>query len=67
MKEINKLLNKFLKENINNKERIINCYKVSEFDDNINEILDEHEYIFNTSGIHRIEDVFKDYKKEIAN
>ena len=65
--ETNKMLNKFFKkyncENIN----IINCYEVTEFDDNIRDILDNHRYILNTSGIHKIEDIFEDYKKEKAN
>ena len=67
IKEINILLKKFFEKNKCNNIKIINCYKVLEFDDNIKEILDEHEYIFNTAGIHKIEDVFEDYKKEIAN
>lgn len=67
IKEINILLKKFFEKNKYNNIKIINCYKVLEFDDNIKEILDEHEYIFNTAGIHKIEDVFEDYKKEIAN
>ena len=38
-----------------------------EFDDNIREILDAHELIINTSGIHEIGDIFEDYKKKKAN
>ena len=34
-----------------------------EFEDNIKSILDTNEYILNTSGIHRIDEVFDDYKK----
>ena len=41
--------------------------EVREFDDNIREILDSHESIINTSGIHKIEDIFEDYKKKKAN
>ncbi len=68
IQEINNILNEFLRKNTNfNKFKIINCYEVSEFDDNIKEVLDEHEYIFNTSGIHKIEEIFENYKKEIAN
>lgn len=33
------------------------------FNENIKEILDNHEMIFNTSGEHRIEDLFEGYKK----
>ena len=55
--------NKFNKEEI----KIINCYEVTEFDDNIRDILDEHDLIINTSGIHKIEDLFDNYKKRRAN
>ena len=61
--EINNILNKFFEEKNNNNIKIINCYKASEFDDNIRDILDKHEFILNTSGIHRIEEVFENYKK----
>lgn len=69
--EINKMLDKFIEKNnskLNHKYlTIISCYEVSEFDDNIREILDMNEYILNTSGIHRIEEIFEDYKKRIVN
>lgn len=65
--ETNNILDKFFNKNINkinNKNiKIINCYEVTEFDDNIREILDSHEYILNTSGVHKIEEIFEDYKK----
>lgn len=71
IKEINKILNKIFDKytnKINHKYiTIINCFEVTEFDDNIREILDVHEYILNTSGIHRIEEIFEDYKKKVAN
>jgi len=71
IEEINLILNKFLnKDNnkLNKKEIIIiNLYEVTEFDNNIREILDKHELIINTSGIHKIEDIFEDYKKEKIN
>ena len=64
IQKINNILNKILdNENI----QIINCYKVLEFDDDIKEILDEHKYILNTSGVHRINEIFEDYKSKIAN
>ena len=67
IEEANKLIEKYLNKNnnkINDVEiTIINCYEVSEFDDNIREILDNHELIINTSGIHSIENIFEDYKK----
>lgn len=46
---------------------VINCFEVEEFDDDIREILDEHEFIINTSGINRIEDVFDLGKEKQAN
>lgn len=71
IEEANKIIEKFLNKNINkiNKKKItiINCYEVREFDDNIREILDSHELIINTSGIHKIGDIFEDYKKKKAN
>ena len=71
IEEANKIVHKFLKKSynkINNKKiSIINCYEVKEFDDNIRDILDNHQYIINTSGIHDIGDIFEDYKKEKAN
>ncbi len=69
--EVNKLINKFIKKNINKISKkeitIINCYEVSEFDDNIREILDTHEFIVNTSGIHKIGDIFEDYRNKKVN
>lgn len=71
IEEANKIIEKFLNKNTNklNKKKItiIDCYEVSEFDDNIREILDSHELIINTSGINKIEDIFEDYKKKKAN
>lgn len=71
IKEINKMINKFLEKNsnkINHKYiTIINCYEVSEFNDNIREILDMNEYILNTSGVHKIEEIFEDYKRKVVN
>ena len=69
--EVNRMLNKFLEKNANKVSHkyitIINCYEVTEFDDNIREILDMHEYILNTSGVHKIEEIFEDYKRKIVN
>ena len=41
---------------------IINLYKIVD-NKNISDILDENEYVINTSGIKRIEEVFTEYKK----
>ena len=71
IEEANKTIEKFLNKNSNKinqkKITIIDCYEVREFDDNIREILDAHELIINTSGIHKVEDIFEDYKKKKVN
>lgn len=61
--ETNNILNKFFEKNNYENISIINFYKVSDFDDSIKEILNKHEFILNTSGTHKIEEVFVDYKK----
>ena len=66
-KIINKILNKYCNKIQDKEIKIINCYEVTEFDDNIREILDLHEFILNTSGLHKIEEVFDGYKKEHYN
>ncbi len=45
---------------------IINCYEVSEFNSNINNILNENDYIINTSGIQPVEEIFRGRKKKIS-
>ena len=46
--------------------RIINCYEVNEFNENLQEILDKHDKILNTSGIHEIEEMYNSYIKKQA-
>jgi len=46
---------------------IINCYEVTQFNDNIKNVLDKHDLIINTAGIHPIEEVFAGYEKRMAN
>lgn len=58
-KHIKKLKNKYI--------TVIDCYEVSQFNDNIKDILDAHESIINTSGIHDISEVFDGYQKKVAN
>ena len=48
---------------INGAIKIINCYEVIELEGSINEILDEHDKILNTSGEKEINEIFEDYKK----
>lgn len=44
--------------------KIIDFYEVGNFNENVKEILEKHEMIFNTAGEHKIEEIFEDYKKE---
>ena len=65
---INKNIEYWLDMNIDKIEgihiNIINCYEVSEFNSNINSILNEHEYIINTSGEYPVESMFEGHRKE---
>ncbi len=69
IKIVNEMIEKYFNKYRNNKKYItvINCFEVEEFDDDIRDILYEHEYIINTSGINKIEDVFEIYKEKQAN
>ncbi len=69
IEEVNIIIDRFLQKNkISDKKiNIIDCYEVTDFDDNIREILDTHEFILNTSGIHDIGDIFEDYSKKKIN
>ncbi len=59
----NQNVEKILK-NIEGKQiKIINCYEV-EMQNEVNHILDKHDFVINTSGIKKIEEIFTDYKKE---
>lgn len=65
---INNFLERFLEKNSYSEETIIfimDFYEVGTFNDNITDILDTHEIIFNTSGEHKIEEVFERKKTEI--
>lgn len=61
----NKNIEKFLNDNMNKyKEvsiKIIDCFEVSEFNVNMQEILHSHDKILNTSGEKEICDVFEGY------
>lgn len=59
------IINKIIKENINKIKdiKIINCYSIGDFNENINQILNNHDTMFNTSGEHEIGEIFKGYKK----
>ncbi len=57
------MVRKFLDKNSKKYEDttifIMDFYEVGTFNENITEILNKHEFIFNTSGEHKIEDVFE--------
>lgn len=58
---VNKKIEELFKieESLENKNiRITNCYKIKDFQENIKEILTNHEAIFNTSGERKIEDIY---------
>ena len=49
-----KQVNKYLEDNNKNSISIINCYHVTQIEQNISEILSTHDLILNTSGNHKI-------------
>ena len=46
--------------------KVISCYEVTEFNENLQEILNKHDKVLNTSGIHEIEELYSGYIKEQA-
>ena len=62
---VNEMLEKNAKQHPNKKFKIINCFEVSDFNGNINEILETHDKILNTSGEKEIEEVFDGYQSPI--
>ena len=58
-----KVMKYFETHNIKQSIKIVNCYEVMEFNGSIQEILDEHDKILNTSGEKEITDVFADYER----
>lgn len=58
--EINDCLSITLK-NIYREIRIINCYELYDSNNSLYDILDKHDYVFNTGGLKRKEYVFPDY------
>lgn len=58
---ISKFINKNGKTLGEKNVKIINCYTVNDFNENIKEILDSHDVMFNTSGEHKIEEIFDGY------
>ena len=59
-------INKMLDKNLNNLYKdctIINCYEVFDSNSMLYNILDNHEYVFNTGGMHKKEEIFPEYHK----
>lgn len=65
-KNIDKWIKKSEKKLKKKEIKIINCYEVTEFNRDLNEILDNHDKILNTSGIHEIEEMYSGYVKKRA-
>ena len=67
---INKNIDKWMQKNekklIRKEIKIINCYEVGEFNNSLQEILDKHDKILNTSGIHEIEEIYSGYIRKMA-
>lgn len=60
IKKVNSYLAEYLKT-IYREIRIINCYELYDSNNSLYEILDKHDYVFNTGGLKRKEYVFPDY------
>ena len=63
-------VNRYLKENMINiyrEVRIIDCYEIYDSNTMLYNILDNHEYVFNTGGMHNKGDIFPEYKKAKAS
>lgn len=61
---IRKYVNKNIKKIQDQRIKIINCFQVDEFNENIREILNEHDFYLNTAGEQKIEEVFGDIIKK---
>ena len=57
---ISKSYSKIVYKNIN----IINCYEITQLNNNIEDILNEHDSILNTSGQKRLSEVFEGYEEK---
>ena len=53
VKNINECLEKY------GENKIINCFKLEEFEENSREILEKHDAILNTLGVKKISEMFK--------
>lgn len=64
IEKTNKSIEKWNRKYKVDKIKIINFFEVTEFNNNIKEILDSHDRILNTSGEKEISEVFDGYIKE---
>lgn len=58
--ETNSYVDRYLK-NVYREVRIINCYELYDSNNFLYEILDKHDFVFNTGGLKKKEFVFPDY------
>ena len=65
-KNIDRWIEKQSRKLKNKNIKIINCYEVTEFNENLKGILNMHDKILNTSGVHNIEELYSGYIKEEA-
>lgn len=63
-KNIDKWISKQERKIARKQIKIINCYEVTEFNENLQEILDRHDKILNTSGIHEIQEMYSGYVRQ---
>lgn len=72
VEENNQIINKWISKNIKKlqekdiKITIISCFRALECKDNIDKIINKYDYALNTSGEHKIEEIFNIYKKVIS-
>lgn len=65
IKNKNEKLERYMKTHkINQKIKIIDCYEIIDFNGSINQILNSHDKILNTSGEKEISEVFENYKED---
>jgi len=62
----NENIEKWLKKSNISTLKIINFYEVEDFNNNIMEILDKHDKVFNTSGEKEISEIFEGYKRNVC-
>ena len=65
-KNIDKWMQKQERKLARKEIKIINCYEVTEFNNNLQEILDKHDKVLNTSGIHEIEEMYSRHIRKRA-